>query len=477
MTRGLFVAFFLALCAVALAGDVVQLNSANFDQAVSSSDLVLVKFFAPWCGHCKSMKDDYEQAATELKGKALLAEVDATEDPELGQRFGVNGYPTIRLFVRGEVVADYQGARNAESFVKYMERASLPAVSQLESDDEIAAFKKNEGFRVLAAFDGDVQKNMYKSLAFRLRDEVEGIQFAECVGPARDSCGFDNAGIKVISDDEERKFDGDLDAPDAAEKLSAFIRLSTIPLVGEINQNTFRSYYEAGIPILVAFVDPTKTSEVDDIRSEMAKAAKETRGKINFCTADGMQLARQMGNLGLSGKLPGVAIDALDNKIHFALDESLPVNAETLGNFARDYVEGRLKWTPKSQDPAEFEPNDGPVKIITGKTFEEIVYDPTKNVLLEIYAPWCGHCKKLAPTWEKLGEALKGDSSIIIANIDATANDPPAEVVFNGFPTLKFFPAGENKSRAGIDYNGGRDYEDLLSFMKESVKASTKDEL
>jgi protein disulfide-isomerase A6 len=82
---------------------VVVLTDANFnDLVLKSKDIWLVEFYAPWCGHCKSLEPEWNIAAGKLKGQVKLGKVDATVETGLGQRFGVKGYPTIKVFDYGE---------------------------------------------------------------------------------------------------------------------------------------------------------------------------------------------------------------------------------------------------------------------------------------------------------------------------------------------------------------------------------------
>jgi len=102
---------------------VVELNADNFDEVVNSKVNAFVKFFAPWCGHCKKLEPDYEKFAVAFDSESdvVIARVDCDQHRDLCSRFGVTGYPTLKWFAKGssEPIA-YNGDRELSALVSFV---------------------------------------------------------------------------------------------------------------------------------------------------------------------------------------------------------------------------------------------------------------------------------------------------------------------------------------------------------------------
>ncbi|KAK9868741.1 hypothetical protein WJX84_002525 [Apatococcus fuscideae] len=108
---------------------VYDLTPENFDKHITGAKDAIVEFYAPWCGHCKSLTPEYKKLGeavssdARLKSRVVIAKVNADEHKSLGTRFGVGGFPTLKYFSRGKPVnepIDYSGGRTKDAFLEYI---------------------------------------------------------------------------------------------------------------------------------------------------------------------------------------------------------------------------------------------------------------------------------------------------------------------------------------------------------------------
>lgn len=158
---------------------VLDLIPANFDKVVlESGKPALVEFFAPWCGHCKNLAPVYEELAQSLSfasDKVSVAKVDADAEKDLGKRFGVRGFPTLKWFDgKSEEPEDYSGGRDLESLQKFIaEKTGVKprgkveepsAVTMLSDADFKGAIGGDKG--ALVAFTAPWCGRMFSSSSF-----------------------------------------------------------------------------------------------------------------------------------------------------------------------------------------------------------------------------------------------------------------------------------------------------------------------
>ncbi|KAL6952693.1 protein disulfide-isomerase [Sarracenia purpurea var. burkii] len=115
--------------------DVVVLKESNFSDFIAENRYVMVEFYAPWCGHCQALAPEYAAAATELKGEAVLAKVDAMEESELAQKYEIQGFPTVYFFIDG-VHKDYPGQRTKDAIVTWVKKKTGPGIYNLTTIKE-----------------------------------------------------------------------------------------------------------------------------------------------------------------------------------------------------------------------------------------------------------------------------------------------------------------------------------------------------
>jgi protein disulfide-isomerase A1 len=450
---------------------VIVLTDANFDEELVKYDYLLVEFYAPWCGHCKQLAPEYAKAAQRLAQNDPpyhLAKVDATEQKQVAERFAIRGFPTLIFFKKGQKM-EYTGGRTENDIVNWI----LKKVGPPSNEVTCAALKeKVEASKLAVAYFGETTGREFAEIFLDVAQNPaisEKYQFfhvndKECAA----SFGANNLPALVIF----RKFDentvvysGNWESSPIVDWLQA----SSVPTLINFSEDFIEPIFGQRKSAIFLF---RSNSDADKGFSQtFAEAAKTLKGQILFVVSgvsDGIQ--QRLGEfIGVEeSNLPTIRIlDPANNMKKFTFPgriESLTLDALT--EFVKDFKSGSLQPFLKSQEI----PTDNSEAVITvvGKNFKEVVVDNDNDVFIEFYAPWCGHCKKLAPEWEKLASDFKDVKGLTIAKMDATANEVDG-VDIRGYPTLKFYPKGSKSSP--VDYDGGRDLDSFKTWLKEKSES------
>jgi protein disulfide-isomerase A1 len=434
--------------------NVLVLTDKNFDETIAKYPHILVEFYAPWCGHCKKLAPEYSAAAGVLKDEGIpLAKVDTTVEKEVGERFKIQGFPTLKFFTNGKDM-EYGGGRTKNDIVNWMRKKTGPATKELKTVSEVEAHtQSNEVAVVLFGAEGLVNYADYAK-------NYDDISFAHCIAQeCLDNWKVENGTVVIF-----KKFDEGRNDLAKGYNLSAFkdfIDNKTVPTIMKFDEKCAQHVFGKSNPGLFLYYD--KNSEnaaaLEAILKEVAEKVKGHIQVISTGIKEGLEtrLAEYIGVT--QADLPTVRI--ADTKTELKkYTMSGDVTSENILKFVDEWRNKKLTASLKSEEiPAT---QNEPVYVLVGKAFDQVVMDPTKDVLVEFYAPWCGHCKKIAPIYEEVATKLGHNKNLIIAKMDATANETD-KVSIQGFPTIKFWPAG-NKDKP-LDFEGDRTVDGFIDYI------------
>lgn len=246
------------------------------------------------------------------------------------------------------------------------------------------------------------------------------------------------------------------------KEVEEWIIQNSLPLVGEFTEQRAQRFMKRGLPIAKFFMkidrSPVNQKHLAYYVNRLKDAATEFKDKIIVTIASSESFGRALQDLGWKDKDNVMVLE--DGKKRYRFENTF--KADNVKAFFRDFLDNKLTSYIKSEPVPSS--NDGPVKVVVGKNFNDIVKDD-QDVLIEFYAPWCGHCKSLEPKYNQLGAKFKEVDTVTIAKMDATANDVPTPgYEVQGFPTIFFKPAGKSP----IKYESGeREVADFTSFIKK----------
>nr|AAB40401.1 putative protein disulfide isomerase [Alternaria alternata]CAA58999.1 protein disulfide isomerase [Alternaria alternata] len=315
-----------------------------------------------------------------------------------------------------------------------MTKQALPAVSEV-TKDTLEEFKTADKVVLVAYFAADdkASNETFTSVANGLRDNfLFGATNDAALAKAE---GVKQPGLVCTSPSTTARTSSPRPSMRTYPRLR---KVASTPLIGEVGPETYAGYMAAGIPLAYIFAETPE--EREEFAKELKPLALKHKGEINFATIDAKSFGQHAGNLNLKvGTWPAFAIQRTEKNEKFPTNQEAKITEKEIGKFVDDFLAGKIDPSIKSEPIPES--NDGPVTVVVAHNYKDVVIDNDKDVLVEFYAPWCGHCKALAPKYEELGQLYASDELsklVTIAKVDATLNDVPDEI--QGFLPSSLFP-------------------------------------
>ena len=303
-----FTAIIMGMVALTIADEITKeegvlvLTEKNFESAITDNEFVLVEFYAPWCGHCKSLAPEYAKAAGVLAEKdspIKLAKVDATEESKLAEKFEVRGYPTLKFFRNGKptgnifwrkfvksvysynIFSEYNGGRTADTIVTWVEKKTGPPAVALDSVDAAKTFIEDNDIAVVGFF-ADLESDAAKA-------------FKEVAGSNDDyKFGIATTGSDVATENKVdaesivlfKKFDeGRNDLTEGltdTEAIGKFVAANALPLVVDFNHETAQKIFSGEIKSHLLMFLSKGSDEYAGYHATAAKIAKDFKGQLLF---------------------------------------------------------------------------------------------------------------------------------------------------------------------------------------------------
>ena len=411
----------------------------------------------------------------------LLAKVDATEEKSLGEKFGVQGYPTLKIFRKGKAT-EYKGPRDAAGIVSHMEKQAAPTLTNLATEEAITQFKKVKGAAgaVILGYFSDVSNKLYKtfnSLASTLREDFSFGLISN--SDLAKSAKYNNQIVIAKSDGTFKVYDPTEHGLD----LESFINSNSFAVGGEYTESNAKRYASTNIPVLKLYipVDFTKNAKrtlyYQRRLQKLVQNHPDWESQIHFTVANKDTFLRDPSSFGLTTS-PEFLIVIEKGSQKYVMPSSETFNVENVEKFVTAFLNSKLESFIKSQEIEDQVSGTHVIRVV-GKNFDQIVEDESKNVMIEFYAPWCGHCKTLEPIYEDLAKSLHNKKSgsgsgsdVVIAKLDATMNDWDKEkYAVQGFPTLYWKPKGKGSKIE--TYNGDREVKAMLQWINSRVGSSS----
>ncbi|XP_076921394.1 protein disulfide isomerase-like 1-6 [Bidens hawaiensis] len=452
---------------------VLELNNDNTQKAIDGNEYVFVLGYAPWDVRSAELMPRFAEAAgslRELKTQVLMAKVDAERYPKPASSLGVKGYPTLLLFVNG-TAQPYTGGFSSEEIVIWVRKKTGAPIIRIESIDEANDFLKKHSTFAVGVFDKFEVPDYDEFVKAAAADNE--IQFVETCSSQIANILFEDVKstgpfFGIVKSEPERYtlYEGAFEK----DKILQFLNDNKFPLVTFLTEvNSVKVYASDKLQVYVF----AEADEFQKLLEPFQNAARKFKSKIMFVFVDikDDNLAKPFLTLFGLEDSEDTLVTAFDYQTGAKyLLESDPTTAN-IEEFGSGLLKGVLPLFYKSQAIPDNKGAD--ILTVVGKTFDDLALSSSKNIVLEVYTPWCLNCETTSKQVEKLAKHFKGLENLVFARMDASVNEHP-KLEVEDYPTLLFYPVN-NKSNP-IKLPTKSSPKDLAILINKYLKEQAHDE-
>ncbi|XP_028314914.1 protein disulfide-isomerase [Gouania willdenowi] len=451
-------------------GALLHLKKGNFERALRKYTQLLVYFYTPFYTEGHRVLDVFQGAAAELQGSEVkLAVVDVTKEKDLVAELNAESHLSLRLYLHGDKHNPKlcPVPQTSTSILTWLKRRAGSAsdlikdFSQLETSEEV----------LVVGFFMELDHE-YVHMFYGAAVELPDVSFAL----TQDNKVISKYGVahNVILLFKQSKLIQSLKVtPDLSkEELIVFITVYQMDPVIEYNGQTASQILNSPVSNHALLFMDKSSADFEEISSAFSSAAEAFRLQLLFVLVDvgEPRNGRVMEYFRVRDfEAPVVRIVNMTDHVNFQMpSESLTVN--TIKAFCQSYLDGTAKPKMMSQPiPDGWE--EKPVKELVGMTLEKVAFHPNKTVFVLFYLPYSRASSAVFPLWDELAEAFKEREDVVIARIDASANDINLSTQ-GAYPSLCLFPA--LYAERMIIYTGKRNLTELVRFVDEEMENAKK---
>ncbi|KAK5652287.1 hypothetical protein OQA88_10635 [Cercophora sp. LCS_1] len=412
----------------------------SVDEFCQTHSTVLLSIVHVIVSRCQTFFPIYEEVAESLltsRSNIQCAQIQAANKLGLGARFHFRAYPTLVL-CHGKDFKTYRGLLRKDDILAFLKRQDMAAVTNIKSSAELDDLQRVHNTVAVAYLKPEDQAALqgFTAVAEEMRDDI-----VFCISDDGSPEGTSVPSVVVYKNvAEERSV---LPNPSTAEAIREFIKAAARPLVTELLPELYQDRLQQPLPLGYFFI--SSPSQHHQATTDLLPLARKYHNLIQLFTANTASYPDLPSAMHLPpSQHPSFAIHSPSRNRKYPLTQ--PTTSTNIDLFIANFLAGALKPTIKSEPVPTVQ--TGPVVEVVGHSYDDVILDPTKDVLVEYYTQWCGPCKALLPEYERLATLYAKDEKardkIVIAKLDYEANDVPDGDI-RGFPWFKLYPAGRKE--------------------------------